>query len=199
MQRQIVSFRTVLILLWGASPQAIILLILASSLTGFLTPIGLLCTQHFLDAIVSSVSAGGKFASVVIWLLLLLGVTLFGNLTSMALQTLRANFSDVLALHITQKISSKENIPSRIICVRNIEFYVIYIIRFHVPIFIQSGIFMIIQVVLFKQLLISQQFCIIDLHTITVRVLIRRNKIVVANWNKITRLINFVRDLIRKM
>lgn len=103
MQRQIVSFRTVLILLWGASPQAIILLILASSLTGFLTPIGLLCTQHFLDAIVRSVSAGGKFASVVIWLLLLLGVTLFGNLTSMALQTLRANFSDVLALHITQK------------------------------------------------------------------------------------------------
>ena len=83
MQRQIVSFRTVLILLWGASPQAIILLILASSLTGFLTPIGLLCTQHFLDAIVRSVSAGGKFASVVIWLLLLLGVTLFGNLTSM--------------------------------------------------------------------------------------------------------------------
>ena len=58
---------------------------------------------------------------------------------------------------------------------------------------------MIIQVVLFKQLLISQQFCIIDLHTITVRVLIRRNKIVVANWNKITRLINFVMDLIRKM
>ena len=54
MQRQIVSFRTVLILLWGASPQAIILLILASSLTGFLTPIGLLCTQHFLDAIVRS-------------------------------------------------------------------------------------------------------------------------------------------------
>ena len=100
---------------------------------------------------------------------------------------------------VYQKISSKENIPSRIICVRNIEFYVIYIIRFHVPIFIQSGIFMIIQVVLFKQLLISQQFCIIDLHTITVRVLIRRNKIVVANWNKITRLINFVRDLIRKM
>ena len=100
---------------------------------------------------------------------------------------------------VYQKISSKENIPSRIICIRNIEFYVIYIIRFHVPIFIQSGIFMIIQVVLFKQLLISQQFCIIDLHTITVRVLIRRNKIVVANWNKITRLINFVRDLIRKM
>lgn len=94
---------------------------------------------------------------------------------------------------VYQKISSKENIPSRIICVRNIEFYVIYIIRFHVPIFIQSGIFMIIQVVLFKQLLISQQFCIIDLHTITVRVLILRNKIVVANWNKITRLINFVR------
>ena len=107
MQRQIVSFRTVLILLWGASPQAIILLILASSLTGFLTPIGLLCTQHFLDAIVRSVSAGGKFASVVIWLLLLLGVTLFGNLTSMALQTLRANFSDVLALHITQKTLAK--------------------------------------------------------------------------------------------
>lgn len=75
MQRQIVSFRTVLILLWGASPQAIILLILASSLTGFLTPIGLLCTQHFLDAIVRSVSAGGKFASVVIWLLLLLGAS----------------------------------------------------------------------------------------------------------------------------
>lgn len=107
MQRQIVSFRTVLILLWGTSPQAIILLILASSLTGFLTPIGLLCTQHFLDAIVRSVSAGGKFASVVIWLLLLLGVTLFGNLTSMALQTLRANFSDVLALHITQKTLAK--------------------------------------------------------------------------------------------
>ena len=107
MQRQIVSFRTVLILLWGASPQAIILLILASSLTGFLTPIGLLCTQHFLDAIVRSVSSGGKFASVVIWLLLLLGVTLFGNLTSMALQTLRANFSDVLALHITQKTLAK--------------------------------------------------------------------------------------------
>ena len=44
---------------------------------------------------------------------------------------------------VYQKISSKENISSRIICIRNIEFYVIYIIRFHVPIFIQSGIFMI--------------------------------------------------------
>ena len=108
MQRQIVSFRTVLILLWGASPQAIILLILASSLTGFLTPIGLLCTQHFFRCYCSfRICRGEKFASVVIWLLLLLGVTLFGNLTSMALQTLRANFSDVLALHITQKTLAK--------------------------------------------------------------------------------------------
>lgn len=32
---------------------------------------------------------------------------MFGNLTSMALQTLRANFSDVLALHITQKTLAK--------------------------------------------------------------------------------------------
>lgn len=107
------SFKAVLILLWEASPRAIIVLILVSSLTGLLTPIGLFCTQNFLDAIVLTVSAKGQFASVIVWLLLLLGVTLSGNLTSMALQTLRANFGDALALHITRKTLAKyQNIPA---------------------------------------------------------------------------------------
>lgn len=113
MQRQVMSFKAVLILLWEASPRAIIVLILVSSLTGLLTPIGLFCTQNFLDAIVLTVSAKGQFASVIVWLLLLLGVTLSGNLTSMALQTLRANFGDALALHITRKTLAKyQNIPA---------------------------------------------------------------------------------------
>lgn len=69
MQRQVRSFNAVLSLLWGASPRAIIVLILASSLTGLLTPLGLFCAQNFLDAIVLTVSEKGQFAAVIVWLL----------------------------------------------------------------------------------------------------------------------------------